>query len=163
MVAISTPCHPERVPAPVRSVRLRVIGGSIELRDDVPKTRSECPKGGPCGHIRCEWHLWRVDGPDQPGKPRSGVGKEFGSEARPTDLRPVWLEWPLPPSCFLDALETAKREGWFLEQMATAFGVSYGGMKYLLAKTMIKVKRAGVSLAEFVDTSVPHHGTVNER
>ncbi len=84
-----------------RSVRLRVIGGSIELREDVPATRADC-RGGPrpCPHVRCYWHLWLVEGHDRPGAPRRGGG------ARSSELRPVWIwRWPLPPSCALDVAE----------------------------------------------------------
>jgi len=70
------------------------------------------------------------------------------------------MEWPLPPSCFLDALEMARREGWNLQKMALVFDVTRRGMKYLLQKSITKVKRAGVGLREFTDAAESGRGTL---
>lgn len=44
-----------------RVAALRVLPG-------VPATRGDCPVSRPCGHVRCEWNLWMVDGRDRPGR-----------------------------------------------------------------------------------------------
>lgn len=88
-----------------RSVRLRVIGGYVEIDDHVPATRAECKDGPrPCPHVRCEWHLWLQRGEDGPG--RRVAGKPPAST-----LRPVWMDWPLPPSCGADLADEAERKG----------------------------------------------------
>lgn len=140
--------------APHRSVRLRVIGGSVELRDDVPKTRAECPKRRPCGHVRCEWHLWLVQGVDRPGR-RGANWRALSSE-----LRPVMMEWPLPPSCGADVIEAAVREGWSVPKMARSIGVRLSGFRYLLTKAIRKLRASGVSLREFLDGRADPRGTL---
>lgn len=135
---------PANVPRKRNVVRLKVIGGTVELDDFVPATIADCPPPHlVCGHLRCKWNLLRVDGPDQPGRPRSSTSTRYGSNARPTEIVPFWYEWPVRPSCFLRAIETAAREEWNLEQMSRTFGVTRRGMKYLLSKSLAKVKRAG--------------------
>lgn len=98
----------------LKVVRLKLIGGAdFEIRDDVPITRAECPKRRPCGHVRCRYHLWFVDGRDRAG--RSGAGREtrsgFGVRPLGSTLRPGWLEWPSPPSCALDEAERIASSG----------------------------------------------------
>jgi hypothetical protein len=127
---------------PRRSVRLRVIGGSVDLRDDVPATRAECPKRFDprtkhriCGHVKCEWHLWMVDARDRRGRLRDRLRSE---------LRAVWLDWPLPPSCGADVLELAQREGWSLAKIAAAYDLSVRGLHFLLLKAKTKLKAGAI-------------------
>lgn len=131
-----------------RTVRLRVIGGEVDLRDDVPRTRAECPKetdrtgNRVCGHIKCEWHLWIVDRRDGPGRFRASLR---------SDLRPVWLEWPLPPSCGLDILERAQREEWSVARLAHAIQLSPRGAQFILLKAKAKLRASGATLPDFDD------------
>lgn len=82
-----------------RVVRLRLLsGGELELRDDVPSTRADCPKARPCPHWRCRYHLWRIDPCDRQGRP-------FHGRRPPTTLQPRWLETPMPASCALDVAD----------------------------------------------------------
>lgn len=132
----------------VRTVRLRVIGGRIELRDDVPRSRAECPTSRPCPHIRCEHHLWMVDGRDRPG--RRHPGRRLPS----SELRPVWLEWPLPPSCGADLLESGELHGWTREQKARALGLSVDSYQWTLRNVARKLRELAASgkltLSEFL-------------
>ncbi len=85
-------------------VRLRLVGGRVlELRDDVPRIREECPLERPCPHVRCEMHLWRADPMPQPGRLAPGASAR---PLRPPELEPRWLEWPTPMSCALDDAES---------------------------------------------------------
>lgn len=133
---------------PVRSAKLRVIGGEVELRDDVPRRRDECPTAVDrlgnrvCGHVKCEWHLWMMDRRDAPGR--------FRASLRST-LRPVWLEWPLPPACGADIVERAKAEGWSVAQIAHAIQLSARGMHWFLLKAKTKLRSLGATLPEFSD------------
>ncbi len=72
-------------------------GGVLELRNDVPRTRAGCPETRPCGHVKCQYHLWRIDGDDRPGR--------RGRTPIPTTLRAAWMESPTPESCALDLAE----------------------------------------------------------
>ena len=138
----------------VRVVRLRVIGGSIDIRDDVPADRAGCPTRFDattghrvCGHVRCEWHLWMIDGRDRPG--RRHPGRRLPS----SELRPVWLEWPLPPSCGADLLASGATHGWTSEQKARALGLSVDSYQWALRNVMRKLRdpKNSESLREFLD------------
>ncbi len=82
-----------------------------------PVKRGDCPKQKPCPHVRCSYHLWRIDGgidgsrPGRPGiasVPRDERGLtlrvrgELDGERAGTTLEARWLETPVPPSCALD-------------------------------------------------------------
>jgi predicted DNA-binding protein (UPF0251 family) len=145
---------------PRRVVRLRVIGGSVDLRNDVPKSRDECPpvsNAHPCGHVKCKWHLWMVTGPDRPGRRFPGRP----DTNRHSTLRPVMMEWPLPPSCFLEVIERAAAEGWGQNEMAQALGVSSSGFRYLLVKAREKLKERGVALREYFGDGEPKRGILD--
>lgn len=71
------------------------------------------------------------------------------------------LEWPLPPSCALDVIEAAARDGWSVTQMATALGVRSSGFRYLLAKAREKLKERGISLREFFGDGTDKRGTLD--
>lgn len=133
----------------VRTVRLRVIGGRIDLRDDVPRTRAECPTTRPCGHIRCENHLWMIDGRDRPG--RRHPDRRLPS----SELRPVWLEWPLPPSCGADLHESGELHGWTREQKAKALGLTVDSYQWTLRNVARKLRELAASgrlvLSEFLE------------
>jgi len=92
-------------------VRIRDKKQLLVLRNDVPPTREHCPTQRPCGHVRCFWHLWRVDGEDRAGNPKYVPG---------TTIRPAWLEIPTPPSCGLDHIV---KGGLSSSQVAQAFGM----------------------------------------
>jgi hypothetical protein len=131
----------------VRTVRLRVIGGSLEIRDDVPKRRDLCPTERDrlgrrvCGHVHCEWHLWMVDRRDRPGRFRDRLTSE---------LRPVWIAtWPLPPMCGADVLEQAHAEDWTLARLAAAIGLSRRGLNWMLLKAKSKLRTDGATLPGF--------------
>lgn len=84
-----------------KRVRLRVVGGHVNLDDEVPPDPSQCPTVRPCPHVRCRFHLWRVDENDRRGRRFHASGKS-STTLRMDDL--VW-RWPLPPSCHIDVLE----------------------------------------------------------
>ncbi len=144
-----TPADPEA--KRVRVVRLRVIGGRIELRDDVPKGRPQCPTTRPCPHVKCEWHLWMIDGRDRPG--RRHPGRRLPS----SELRPVWLEWPLPLSCGYDLLESSEIQQWTREQKAKALGLSADSYQWALRSAARKLRDLAasgkLSLTEFLEDS----------
>lgn len=121
-------------PTGPRVVRLRVVGGHVDLRDDVPKTREDCPKQRPCGHIRCRNHLWLQTGPDRPGRRYDGKGPSS------TTLRAVHIEWPLPSSCGADVIERGVAEEWSSAKYAEALGIQESGFWYLLKKALVKLK-----------------------
>lgn len=84
-------------------VRLKLIGGgAVDLDETVPATRAECPTVRPCGHVRCRWHLWRVEADQQPGRPWPGHVPD-------PELRPAWMQWPVPPSCGRDEIHAVAR------------------------------------------------------
>jgi hypothetical protein len=123
--------------APRRVVRLRVIGGGhVDLRDDVPATMADCPTERSatghivCGHVRCEFHLWLVEGRDRPGRWRNRIGSE---------LRPAWLEWPLPPAC---ADDLAKQERTVPEK-ARAIGLGTTRFHNVVADALRKLEEVG--------------------
>jgi len=124
---------------PVRIVRLRVIGGVVPLRDDVPATRAECPKQRPCPHVRCEWHLWMVDGRDRPG--RRGANWKLPE----SELGTIVLEWPLPPSCGADLLENADLHSWTCEQKARLLGLTTAQFQWTLRTALRKLHESPLS------------------
>lgn len=135
----------DRTPRP-RVVRLRVIGGTVELRDDVPRTTADCPTTRPCGHVRCGAHLWMVTGPDRPGRRHPNEGP------RSSTLWPAWVAtWPLPPSCMRDMIARAEREDVNIAELAASLGLSVSGFRYLLNKARAKARAGDVNLREFAD------------
>ena len=138
-----------------RVVRLRVIGGHVDLRDDVPAKRADCPTKRPCGHVKCKWHLWMVAGHDRPGR-RHPNGRPLQAT-----MRLVMMEWPLPPSCALDVIEAAARDGWSQPQMARALGVKSSAFRNLLVKAREKLKAKGIKLREFFGGKTDPHGTLD--
>jgi hypothetical protein len=96
-----------------RRVRLRVLNqrplpmldkNDFPAREGVPATRADCPKGGYCPHIRCRWHLARVDAEHRAGRPglsnvkRDELGRtlrvegDAGDERPGTTFEPRWRE-----------------------------------------------------------------------
>jgi len=135
-----------------RVVRLRVIGGEMELREGVPASRADCPTR-PCGHVRCKWHLWLVLGEDRPGRrtPRAG---EAERRAPSTTLRPVWVAtWPLPPTCVLDVAEkvAAERSYARVDEMAAAYGVRRSWFSELVADAIAKLGAGAVDPEALID------------
>jgi hypothetical protein len=106
-------------------VEIRLADGRKMLLDDaVPDTRGDCPTLKPCPHIRCRFHLWRVDGGElgtragRPGLsavPRDERGMTISvpgdvAGQRPgTTLEARWLESPVPQSCALDVAAAGER------------------------------------------------------
>lgn len=99
-------------------VQIRLSDGRTMLLDDaVPDTRADCPTQKPCPHVRCRFHLWRVDSQDRAGRPglasvprdRRGltlpVLGNVGQARAGTTLEARWLEAPVPPSCALDCAD----------------------------------------------------------
>jgi hypothetical protein len=124
-------------------VRLRVLetGRLMELRNDVPRNREECPEQRPCGHVRCRWHLWRVDSTDRAGRPHHG-------QRAPTTLRAGWLETPTPPSCALDYIERGEMSS---SQIAEALGMDRGNVWLIWQRP--RVRRAFERLREILGVS----------
>lgn len=108
-------------------VQIRLSDGRLmELDDAVPDTRGDCPTQKPCPHVRCRYHLWRVDGGEdgtragRPGLaavPRNAAGLTLSAPGpidgeRPgTTLESRWLESPVPPSCALDEATRPRTNG----------------------------------------------------
>lgn len=131
-----------------RVVRLRVIGGTVAIDGNVPKTTADCPPvvtaDKPCPHVRCREHLWLVVGEDRMGNPQRNI---------PSMLRPVWAEWPLPPSCGRLVLKQAIAEGWTEAQIAAAIGVrTRYGVWRLLDRAREKLRTEDVDLREYLET-----------
>jgi len=124
-----------------RRVHLKLIGGGeVALDDEVPATRADCPTERPCGHVRCRFHLWRVDGHDRRGR-RTADGKHPA-----TTLRPAWADWPVPPSCTLDLVELAGRPGWNVIDMAHATGLEPSQFRDVAARAIAKLRAAGAEV-----------------
>ncbi len=128
-----------------RPVLVRLApGGLLELRNDVPATRADCPKRRPCGHVRCEWHLWFQHGDERPGR-------RWAGKSPPPTLRPAWLENPLPPSCGADLVDAAEedREDIRVATAAQALGIHRSRFREILqtAKHKLKLKSEVVHLA----------------
>lgn len=131
-------CHTDSV----GRVRLRVIGGSVDIDDHVPATRAECKDGPrPCPHVRCEWHLWLERGED-------GQGRRVNGRPPASTLRPVWLDWPLPPSCGADVADAmAERGEWMqIAELARLFDRKPTAIREVLARCGKKLRGMGLDL-----------------
>ncbi len=137
-------------------VQIRLSDGRMmHLDDAVPDTRGDCPTQKPCPHVRCRYHLWRVDGGEdgtRAGRPglgsvprsKSGLtlstpGKIDGPRAG-TTLEPRWLETPVPQSCALDAAEA--------ELSNEQAGDALGRHRTLIAREGRKAAKHAVEIAE---------------
>lgn len=123
-----------------RTVRLRVIGGRVAIDDHVPATRADCKDGPrPCPHVRCEWHLWLLRGEAAAGR------RSAGKTPPPSTLRPVWLDWPLPPSCGADLAEAAGARGELMsiEELSRVHDLRPSRVHEILATCTRKLKAAG--------------------
>jgi hypothetical protein len=124
-------------------VRIKEPRRLLVLRNDVPASRDECPTERACGHIRCRWHLWRVDSADRPGRPHKG--------RRPgTTIRAAWLESPVPPSCALDYIERGEMTS---SEIAAAMGLDRTNIWLIWQKP--RVKRAFERLREMLGSGEP--------
>lgn len=102
-------------------VNIRASKRSLRLLDTVPATRADCPDTRPCPHVRCRWHLWRVDSDNRAGRPglahvpRDVCGRtlqvkgDMDGERPGTTLMPRWLEVHAAPSCTLDEIDSKGR------------------------------------------------------
>jgi hypothetical protein len=131
-------------PRPPRRPRaLRVVQEPMWMpREGLPAGgRDECRHGErPCPYVKCEWHLWMVDGRDRPG--RSFTGGKLGST-----LRPRWLEYPTPPCCALDIIELYRTRVLPLDRIALAIGMTEDGARELVARALRKL----MGLKEWVE------------
>lgn len=75
-----------------------------------------------------------VDGRDRPGR------RHHERRLPASELRPVWHEWPLPPSCGLDLLESGVMHNWTREQKAAVLGLSFDGYKWALHNALRKLR-----------------------
>jgi hypothetical protein len=166
--SMATPDSPERKPRPHhRPKALKVLDENWRENlppfvpanwrplEGVPATRADCPsERSACGHVKCRYHLWTIDGRDRPGRrisPRDSEGKFLGRElaalapdakATPagTILRPV-----TPTACALAVVEHNKAGmdydaigrllgicGERCRQIAVAAARKLGGMRALL-------------------------------
>jgi hypothetical protein len=118
-------------------------GRTLELRNDVPGKRSQCPTQRPCPHVRCEMHLWFVAGEDR-------AGRRHGGRQPPSTLRPAWMESPLPASCTLDVLES--RGGVPLSgREVAAFIPGEGNMRRASVRTVELVTKRAVAKLRAVE------------
>lgn len=124
-----------------RSVHLRLIGGgSVEVREGVPRSRAECPTTRPCGHVHCRFHLWFVEGRDRRGRRVDGRTPD-------ATMWPAWRAWPTPPSCAIDVAEAGRA----VEETAAAIGLRPSQFRAVVAGALKKLGIAGKSLREFAD------------
>ena len=149
-------------------VEIRLSDGRTMLIDDaVPDTRGDCPTAKPCPHVRCRYHLWRVDGGEggtragRPGLasvPRDKHGLtlrtpgDVGSERPGTTLEARWLEAPVPPSCALDLADTGPMDnqsvGRALARHPTLIGRETRGA---LNKGCAEAERRGIEADDFAE------------
>ena len=131
-------------------------GRTMGINSAVPYSRGDCPTEKPCPHVRCRYHLWRVDGGEngtRAGRPglaavprnESGLtisvsGKIEGKRAG-TTLEARWLETPVPQSCALDAADG----GELTNEQA---GAVVGRHRTLIGREVPKAKRRMVKNAE---------------
>jgi hypothetical protein len=121
-------------------VRIKEPRRLLVLRNDVPASRDKCPKERPCGHVRCRWHLWRIDSEDRPGRPHNG-------KRAATTLRAGWLETPIPPSCARDYIERGEQSS---SQIAEALGTDRTNVWLIWQRP--RVKAAFERLREMLGT-----------
>lgn len=124
-----------------RVIRLPVIPANDNAPVWMPKPglpaggRAECRHGErPCPYVRCQYHLWLIEGRDRPG--RHWYGKP-----PPTTLEPRWLEHPTPPCCALDVAESvAPGEVLTYEAIGRAMGYTLEWSRQLVFRAMAKLK-----------------------
>lgn len=120
-------------------------GSTLRMRNDVPKTRGDCP-AGVCPHIRCSQHLWVSRGNERAGRRVAGRSPD-------TTLRDVARLSPLPPSCALAVADAAADRGEVtpIEDVAGALGIRQSRVFEILATAERKLKALGMSLEALME------------
>lgn len=147
-------------------VQIRLSDGRLmELDDAVPDTRGECPTQKPCPHVKCRYHLWRVDGGEngtragRPGLsalPRNKRGLtlrvlgDLEGERPGTTLEPRWLESPVPPSCALDEATQARTNEEAAGRLGRHRTLIAREVKRALGKAMEIAESMGMSEGELL-------------
>ncbi len=124
-----------------RSQNLRVVFEPFdpprdwEAKAGVPRNRGECIDGPrPCPYLSCRHHLWLQLGQDQAGNWQRG---RMGS----AELRPATVQ-----TCALDVAE----HGATSKDVGRLLGMDETRVRQIAAKAFKKLKRAGVSVDEFI-------------
>ncbi len=109
-------------------------GRTLRLRNDVPKTRGDCPVEKPCGHVRCSNHLWITIGSDRAG--RRVAGKPPATDLNGSRYR----KWA--PSCALDVADVVAISGEPLAIVDAAAALQIRPSQYhaLLATALRKLR-----------------------
>jgi hypothetical protein len=115
-----------------RPKALYVIPSDFKPLAGVPASRDECRDGPrPCPYVRCEHHLWMVDGRDRPGRRREG---------RPPPASIVRA--PTATSCEADVSEAVKRGVRItVEAKAAMLGISDRRFRMSVQEVIEKLKR----------------------
>lgn len=113
---------------------LEAKAGTFDPDDKVPRRWADCdPSAGHCRHVRCRYHLWRVDGADR-------AGRRHGGRNPPTTLRAEWLVAEPAPSCALAQAELREHTS---REIAAMLGVSKRAVEYLAKEAIEKLRLAG--------------------
>lgn len=154
-------------------VRLTVIDpreSRFVPRLDVPKTRADCPPErfdlGYCDRIRCRMNLAREDEPaGRPGlskvaRTKANAGRTVAQPGKlgvqkPT-LDPIWLHEGAE-ICALDAADRAAARGVPLSaaEIGVMFRRDASMIRKLARRAVLKLKAAGVTLAEWLELTDP--------
>ncbi len=124
-----------------RSANLNIVLEPITLPPDfefkagTPATRGDCVDGPrPCPYLSCRHHLWLKLSQDQAGNWQKGRHGE-------TTLNPSTME-----TCALDVAE----RGASSAEVGRLLGMDETRVRQIAAKAFKKLKRAGVSVDEFI-------------
>lgn len=112
-----------------RAVAPTVPAGWVPL-PGVPASREECRNAPrPCPFVRCEHHLWLVEGRDRRGR------RPAGGELEPA------LQAPTRTTCALDVSETEEERS--AEEVAELLGLSPRRVQQILRGAIAKLRSRG--------------------
>jgi hypothetical protein len=113
--------------------------------DTVPATRDACPADRDavgCPHVRCRFHMWRLDGHDRPGR------RFENFPGPPSTLARYSLE-----SCALDIADE-NEHGMTCREIGATMGVSKRRVQQVLKKVLAALGTDEARIAELVEDPV---------